>query len=110
MRKPGWVAALLILAACTAALLWREGVVPFTTAPDDPGMEVRIDVNRAGPVELQAVPGIGPATARRIVEHRLRKGPFKSVGDLVAVEGLGDARVRSLSGYLVAGGQEEGGQ
>ena len=46
--------------------------------------------------ELRTLDGIGPALARRIVEHRERVGGFASVDDLGAVEGIGAKRLRDL--------------
>jgi competence protein ComEA len=46
--------------------------------------------------QLEALPGIGPVTAQRIVDHRDRHGPFRSVDDLDAVSGIGPARVEQL--------------
>ena len=48
-----------------------------------------LDLNRAGAAELDALPGIGPVLARRIVEHRTRHGPFRRVEELRAVRGVG---------------------
>jgi len=48
-----------------------------------------IDVNRAAAVELEALPGIGPTLARRIVESRQREGPFLAPEDLLRVRGIG---------------------
>ena len=48
-----------------------------------------LDLNRAGAAELDALPGIGPVLARRIVEHRSRNGPFRRVEELRAVRGVG---------------------
>jgi competence protein ComEA len=68
-------------------------------APPEP-VDGRIDLNAAGPVELQRLPGIGPVGARRIVEERERSGPYRSVGDLVRVAGFGPSRVRGSSGRV----------
>ena len=45
-----------------------------------------IDLNTATPAELDELPGIGPATANAIVEHRDEHGPFASVDDLTDVQ------------------------
>lgn len=55
----------------------------------------KIDVNRADEDALQALPGVGPALARRIVEAR-RLRPFDSVEDLARVSGIGPATVERI--------------
>jgi competence protein ComEA len=49
----------------------------------------KIDLNRAEAWLLAALPGIGEVTAGRIVEYRLRNGPFRNLEDLRRVEGIG---------------------
>lgn len=51
-----------------------------------------MDISAAGIWDLTLLPGIGPATARKIVEDRMTRGPFRSVRDLARVKGL-SARV-----------------
>ncbi|MFH0778965.1 MAG: ComEA family DNA-binding protein [Candidatus Eisenbacteria bacterium] len=48
-----------------------------------------LDLNSAGSAELEALPGIGPALASRIIETREALGGFKSVDDLLQVRGIG---------------------
>lgn len=48
-----------------------------------------IDLNRATASQLDALPGIGPVLAGRIVEQRARQGAFRSVDELLAVRGIG---------------------
>ena len=48
-----------------------------------------IDLNRAGAVELDRLPGVGPVLAGRIVLQRRRFGPFHEVDELLAVRGVG---------------------
>jgi competence protein ComEA len=55
-----------------------------------------IDINTASAAELESLPGIGPATASAIVEHRERHGPFASVDALGDVSGIGDAKLAQL--------------
>ncbi len=58
-----------------------------------------LDLNRAAPADLERLPGIGPALAGRIVAERSRRGGFRTVEDLLAVQGIGPAileRVRPL--------------
>lgn len=46
--------------------------------------------------QLDALPGIGPVTAGRIIAYRTEHGPFASVDDLDAVSGIGPARLDQL--------------
>ena len=55
-----------------------------------------INVNTATASELEALPGIGPALAERIVSHREANGPFKSLDDLTDVPGIGKAKLEAL--------------
>ena len=60
-----------------------------------------VDLNRATPAALEALPGIGPALARRIVDARSHK-PFSSVDELERVPGIGPATVARLRPLVVA--------
>ena len=62
-----------------------------------------VDINRATAEELAALPGIGPALARRIVEWRGSHGPFRDAGALEAVPGIGPATVERLRPLVRAG-------
>ena len=55
-----------------------------------------IDLNAATMTDLDALPGIGPATAQAILTYRDRNGPFRSVEDLGEVQGIGPARLDAL--------------
>jgi competence protein ComEA len=55
-----------------------------------------LDLNVATVVELDTLPGVGPATAAAIVDDRDRNGPFASVDDLERVPGIGPAKLASL--------------
>jgi competence protein ComEA len=63
-----------------------------------------VDLNRAGPEELQTLPGIGPALAGRIVESRKREGPFRSAEDLLRVRGIGPATLARFRTLVRPGG------
>jgi competence ComEA-like helix-hairpin-helix protein len=61
------------------------------------------DLNTATSEQLQQVPGIGPATADKILKMRRSYGPFKSVDDLLAIRGLGPKRLDKMRKYLTTG-------
>src|SRR5229473_2969594 len=62
-----------------------------------------VNINAATSEELQQVPGIGPATAEKILQMRKSYGAFKSVDDLLAIRGLGPKRLEKMRKYLIAG-------
>jgi competence protein ComEA len=66
--------------------------------PTDPAAPV--DLNRADAAALEALPGIGPATATAIIAHRDEHGPFASVDDLADVPGIGPAKLDALAGLV----------
>lgn len=55
-----------------------------------------VDLNRADAAALEALPGVGPATAAAILEHRERIGRFTSVEQLLDVRGIGEAKLAAL--------------
>jgi competence protein ComEA len=61
------------------------------------GAGSRVDLNAATAAELDALPGIGPVLAQRIVDHRTRNGPFRSVDQLDDVPGIGPAIAAELA-------------
>lgn len=65
-----------------------------------------IDVNRADAVQLQRLPGVGPARAAAIVRERDASGPFASAVDLERVAGIGPGMIERWAGIAVAGGSQ----
>ena len=64
-----------------------------TQPPTEPGP---LDLNRATAQELTTLPGIGEVLAQRIVDYREAHGPFRSVDELIAVEGIGEGKLEKL--------------
>jgi competence protein ComEA len=59
-----------------------------------------VDLNSATPEQLDALPGVGPVTAQKIVAYRQAHGPFTSVDGLDAIPGIGPARIADLKGLV----------
>jgi competence protein ComEA len=66
----------------------------------------RIDINTATIDVLETIPGIGPAKAATIIEHRMRVGPFRSIHDLDKVSGIGPATLRQIEPHISFGGAD----
>ena len=59
-----------------------------------------IDLNAANAKELQELPGVGPVTAKRIIELREKNGRFKRVEDLLAVRGISQKKLDAMRPYV----------
>lgn len=63
-----------------------------------------LDLNTATAADLEALPGIGPVLARRIVDHRQSRGAFAKIDDLREISGLGEKKLEQLRPFLVISG------
>ena len=77
----------------------RGGLVHHD-APPAPGGGFTVNLNTANAAELAQLPGLGPATAERIVDHRRVHGPFTSVDEVLDVPGIGAATLDRLRPHL----------
>jgi competence protein ComEA len=60
-----------------------------------------LDLNSATAQDLEALPGVGPALAQRIVDYRQKHGPFIKVDDLEKVSGIGPKKLEQIRPSLV---------
>jgi competence protein ComEA len=60
-----------------------------------------LDLNTASAEQLDALPGVGPATAQKIIDYRQAHGPFRSVDELEAVPGIGPSKLAQLKGLVI---------
>ena len=87
-----------VAATLLAALVLTTG--PAFAAATPAG---KVNLNTASVSQLEDLPGIGPALAARIVEHRQKNGAFKSVEDVMAVKGIGEKNFAKIQTYLSVG-------
>jgi competence protein ComEA len=60
----------------------------------------KIDINRAEPWLLEALPGIGEITAQAIVNYRTQNGPFQRIEDLLKISGIGEATFEKIKDFI----------
>lgn len=63
---------------------------------------ILVNINYADAEELETLPGIGPATAKAIIEHRNKNGRFNSIEDLMLVTGIKENRFASLRDLITS--------
>lgn len=76
------------------------GVGEATSAEDSRG---KININTATAEELEALPAVGEVTAARIVAYREQNGPFRSVDDLIHVQGISDRTIDEFRDLVTIG-------
>jgi competence protein ComEA len=84
--------------------------IPYTSdyepppkAPVAGDVQYPININTASATELQALKGIGPALAERIVKYREDNGPFRKPSDIMNVDGIGWKTYEDIFGLITAG-------
>jgi competence protein ComEA len=75
--------------------------VGVPAAGSDPGSPAKINLNTATLAELDSLPGVGPVLAQRIIDHRVKRGPFRTVEDLRQVDGIGEETFARLKDHVV---------
>jgi competence protein ComEA len=63
----------------------------------------RVNLNTASAAQLEELPGIGPALASRIIEHRQKNGSFRTVEEVLNVKGVGEKSFARIQAYLTVG-------
>ena len=120
MKKPGFgilAAVTLIFAAFVLGFFAGRNLnrtpVQIQTLPDatvaaeetiSPTEAGLIDVNTADAALLQTLPGIGEVIAQRIIDYREANGPFRSVGELTKVDGIGEKKLEGIWDLVITGG------
>lgn len=83
-----WLLSLVVVSPALAAI---DGETATGTV---------VDLNKASAEQLQAIRGIGPVLAQRIVEFRDDNGPFERVEDIMKVKGIGEKSFQKIRPFL----------
>jgi competence protein ComEA len=73
----------------------QTGSSQTTPAPASP-----VNLNTATAADLEKLPGVGPATAARIIEYRQKNGAFKKAEELMNVQGIGEKTFLKLKSLV----------
>ena len=71
-----------------------------------PSVTTPVNLNTATVSDLQALPGVGVATARLIIEHREKNGGFKKVEELMNIKGIGEKSFLKLKPMVTVAPQK----
>ena len=61
----------------------------------------RVNLNSATAEQLQSIPGIGPATAKSILEYRAKIGKFNKIEEIINVKGVGEKKFQKIKDRLI---------
>ena len=91
--------ALLFLALLVSVNL------PALAAAESTAVDGKINLNTAASEQLQMLPRVGPALAKRILEFREKNGSFKSTDELMLVRGIGEKTFSLMKPYISISGK-----
>lgn len=78
-----------------------ETAAPIVEGSSDAAAPGPIDLNAATADQLDALPGVGPATATAIIAYRREHGPFASIEELLEVPGIGPSKLAQMRSLIV---------
>jgi len=61
----------------------------------------KININQSSIQELTKIPGIGPVTAQKIIDYRVKNGLFKEISEIKNIKGIGEKKFERIKDYLV---------
>lgn len=89
--------------ACTLLLLLSLVLTPAAVLAQNskaPSTE-KVNLNTATVDQLQTLPGVGPAIAKKIIDHRTKNGKFNKIEDILNVKGIGEKKFQKMKDRLV---------
>ena len=100
MKVLGSFVIVALVAAPAAVAQDKPAAKPAKAAAAPAGP---VNVNTATQAQLESLPGIGAAAAKRIIEYRDKNGKFKKVEELMNVKGIGEKSFLKLKPMITVG-------
>ena len=97
------VVAILLLLGLGVATGFAQDTARRSTATSSASPSAPVNLNTASAAQLETLPGIGKATAERILEYRQKNGSFKKIEDLMNVRGVGEKSFLKLKPLITVG-------
>jgi competence protein ComEA len=77
--------------------------VRYSRSGEEGAVAQPIDLNAATAKELEEFPGIGPTTAKAILDFRAKGGRLRRVNDLLVIRGISEAKLAKIRPYVRVG-------
>ena len=89
--------------ACILALCLGLAISSVTALAQKsgPGPADKVNINSATAEQLQSLPGVGPVTAKAIIEYRTKVGKFNRIEEIINVKGIGEKKFQRIKDRIV---------